>query len=217
VLGYHLGVFGGEGRNKFGGAEPGFLYVARVVVRPFGAFDDDQEADIERLPKPRLAIGIAGAYNQATNRQRSTVGGTYTLGTFDYQHAAADLVFKYSGLSVLGEVLYRRGSPGSRAGEVEGEQVTEWSRTGFGYMAQVGAMLTKHVEVAGRWDHLIAIGETDPALVKQVDAQGHELGGGLSYYVNGHLLKVQADYAYQFGSDVGAGTHLARVQLDASF
>lgn len=217
VLGYHLGIFGGEGRNRFGGEETGFLYVGRVVLRPFGAFDDDQEGDIARLPKPRLAVAIAGAYNQATNRPRSTTGTAYKAGRFDYKHAAADLVFKYAGLSLLGEVLYRRGTPDAITGEVEGKEVTEWSRSGFGYLAQVGVMLTKQVEIAGRWDQLIAADKTDPALIKQAEEQGYEIGGGLNWYLNGHLFKVQADYAYQFGSGVTGGRQLARLQLDASF
>ncbi len=31
-----LGVFGGDGRNRFGTRDPGFLYTARVAVRPRG-------------------------------------------------------------------------------------------------------------------------------------------------------------------------------------
>lgn len=61
ILGYHLGLFGGEGRNKFGGQRVGFLYTLRFVLRPFGLFDDDSEGDLDRLRRVRLAIGVAGA------------------------------------------------------------------------------------------------------------------------------------------------------------
>lgn len=62
-LGYAVGVFAGAGKNRLGGEPAGFLFVARLSYRPFGAFDDDSEGDLERLPRPRLAVGLAGAYN----------------------------------------------------------------------------------------------------------------------------------------------------------
>src|SRR5205085_2142840 len=65
-LGYALYVGTGEGKNQFGPRAPWPLVSARVVVRPFGNFDDDQEADLSREWRPRLAIGIAGAYNHET-------------------------------------------------------------------------------------------------------------------------------------------------------
>lgn len=217
VLSYNLGVFGGEGRNRFGGAAPGFLYVLRLAVRPLGAFDDDLEGDLERLRRPRLALGGAVAYNHNTNRVRSTTGNPLTLGTVNYLHAAGDLVFKYAGLSVLAEAVYRRGSPDFREGEVDGAMVREWSRTGAGYLIQAGMMVNPWLEVVGRWDHLIGQDSTDPTLNNLVADQGHELGAGLNLYLNGHLLKLQADYARLFGEDYRKGVHLGRVQLDASF
>src|SRR5690606_34978669 len=74
VLGYAVGFFGGDGRNRVAPAVPGFLYTARIFVRPMGAFDDDQESDLARSPDPRLMIGGAFAYNTNTDRPRSTTG-----------------------------------------------------------------------------------------------------------------------------------------------
>ena len=50
-----------------------------------------------------------------------------------------------------------------------------------------------------------------------MQAQGRQLGGGVNLYLNGHFFKVQADYFYQFGDDIGTGRHVARLQLDATF
>ncbi|MCY1015763.1 porin [Pyxidicoccus sp. MSG2] len=216
LLSYNLGFFGGEGRNRFGASTPGLLYVARFAVRPFGPFDDDVEGDLQRLPKPRLMVGVAGAYNQKTNRQRSTTGTTFTLGTFDYVHADVDAVFKYRGLSMLAEVLYRDGSPSFRDGTVNGQPVREWSRSGWGYVVQAGYMLTSKFEATGRFDVQRVDSDSDPALITQVDQQGRELGAGLNLYLNGHAFKFQGDYAYQFGR-TGPARHLVRLQLDASF
>jgi hypothetical protein len=214
-LSYALGVFGGAGKNRFGGEPFGFLYVGRISYRPFGGFDDDVEADIERLNKPRLALGIAGAYNQKTQRQRSTTGATFQLGGFNYAHAAGDLVFKYDGFSFLGEVIYRRASVDSHEGTVDDKDVVEWSRSGWGYVIQTGMMLTSMVEVAARWDELFAFDGTDPALVKSAKGNGHEAGGGVNLYLNGHLLKLQADYAAGLGN--ARTIHLVRLLLDATF
>lgn len=215
-LAYWLSVFGGQGRNRVIPKPVGFLYVARVALRPWGPFDDDIEGDLERLPRPRLALGLAGAYAQNTTRQRTTLGPTLATGTFDYQYAAADLVFKYRGFSCLGEALLRRSPDDFREGVVNGMTVREWSRSAWGYLLQAGMMLTRHLEVAGRYDELVALEGTDPALVSLVDRQGREVGAGVNVYLNGHLFKLQADYAARFG-EVGEATHFARLQVDASF
>ena len=87
-LAYNLFIGGGDGRNRLGGQVLGPLLVARVAVRPFGSFDDDSEGDLQREPRPRLSLGVAGAWNVHTNRAQSTFGTTLTLGTFDTLHAA---------------------------------------------------------------------------------------------------------------------------------
>lgn len=217
ILSYHLAVFGGEGRNRFGGAAPGGLYVGRIAVRPFGAFDDDLEGDLERLRRPRLSIGLGGAYNQATNRQRSTTGNTYTLGTVDYGHAAADLIFKYAGFYLAGEVVYRQARLPFLEATKDGKTLREWSRSALGYVIQASAMLSRQVEVVGRWEQLIPVGNTDPALIQTGKDQNRQVGGGLNLYLNSHLFKVQADYFYLFGTQTTGQGHQARVQLDVSF
>jgi hypothetical protein len=217
VLNYSLGVFGGNGRNRTGSQEMGYLYMGRLGVRPMGPFDDDTEGDLKLSETPRLSVGVAGGYNQNTDRNRSTIGATYQLGTVDYIHAAADAVFKFQGLSLLLEGLYRTSPEDTLVGEIDGETVTEYTRSGWGYLAQFGYMLTDQIEVAGRYDELYAFDGTDPALVDLVDTQGRETGLGLNYYLNGHSFKFQADHAMRFRDDLAAATHFARLQVDASF
>ena len=217
ILSYNLFVGGGEGRNRFGGQAMGPLTVLRLTVRPFGPFDDDREGDLQRLPRPRVALGFAGGYNLQTNRQRSTYGATLALGTFDYSHAAADLVFKYRGFSLLTEVVVRKASRALLSGEVDGEPVQEASRSGWGYFVQGGFMLTDMLEVAARWDRLQAFPGTDPALVQLVADQGNQVGAGANLYLNEHALKLQVDYARFFGDDSPRARDLVRLQLDATF
>jgi hypothetical protein len=215
-LGYHVGLFEGDGRNRIG-PRPGMLPVARLVVRPFGAFDEEQEGDLERLRHPRLALGVAGAYSFRADRNRATTGDRFELGTVRYLHGAADLHFKMHGLSVLAEVLVRRGSPDVRTGVVDGESIREWSRSGWGYLVQLGYMLTHQVELTTRWEELRALGTTDPDLVALVATTGREMGVGCNVYLNGHRLKVQTDYLVRFGEALSRARHEIRVAIDASF
>jgi hypothetical protein len=220
-LAYNGFIGAGDGKNRVNDlntSKPSLLMVGRLTLRPFGAFDDDQEGDLTRGAKPRLAWGVAYGYNRATTRDHSTYGAFYTVGSFNYTHAATDLVFKWHGFSLLAEGVLRKANRRANGGEnAAGTHITEYSRSGFGYFAQVGQMLTDKVELTARWDDLHAYQGTDPALEKLVRTGGRQLGGGVNVYLNGHAFKLQADYFYIFGSDFGQGAHSLRAQLDASF
>jgi hypothetical protein len=211
-LGYVLGVYGGDGRNRRG-RDHGLLYAARLQTRPFGAFDDYEEADMGREGKPRLSLGVGAAYNQNTNRPRSTFGDPYPEGDFDYVHLGADLVFKLGGFSLQTEVLLRKANTASRTLDVDGEPLTITSRSARGAYVQAGQMLTDHVEVTGRYGQLVPLsGNGDPNLV-----EAHELGGGVSYYVSQHDLKVQGDYFYLPSDGFDDGAHQGRLQAQLYF
>lgn len=230
-LAYNIFIGGGDGRNRFadsknpyGPQRPGVLFVGRLTVRPFGAFDDDQEGDLTRAAKPRLALGVAGAYNLASTRDRSTLGNTYTVSAYDYAHAAADLVFKLRGFSLLAEVLWREADSDSHAstvaasGSTPAKTTTEYSRSAWGYFAQAGQLVTRQLELTARFEELHAKKGTDPALVKATKGDaGRQVGGGLNYYLNGHAFKIQSDYFYVFAAQSDKAAHVARLQLDATF
>ena len=223
-FGYHVGIFAGDGRNRFGAHPLGFLYMARFFVRPFGTFDDDQEGDLVRSENARLMIGAAVAYNQSTDRPNSTTGTPYTFGSFDYLHAAGDIVLKYAGFYFLGEVVFRQANQRSitRTNPMTMMDETVFSRDGWGLLAQTsynfGTVLDlAQLEVWARYEQMEAIGATDPRLIATVASRGRGLGGGVNLYFNNHALKVQLDWAHFFGSQVGPGEHLLRLQLDASF
>jgi hypothetical protein len=219
VLGYNLGIFSGDGRNRFASTVPGLLYVGRLTVHPFGAFDEDQEGDLSRSATPRLAVGVAGAYNQHTARTRSTTGSIYSFDTANYTNLAVDLVFKFRGFSLLSEYLYRQAAKDFVDGPkgTDNRVPREWTRSGRGAFVQAGYLVTSSLEVVGRYSRLLATGKTDPSLVKLVKEQGQEVGGGVNYYLNQHSLKIQADYFHYFGEVKGADRHIARLQMDATF
>ncbi|WP_245919275.1 porin [Melittangium boletus] len=215
-LGYQFFIGGGDGRNRYVGYVPGPISVLRLTLRPFGTFDDDQEGDLTRAARPRLALGVAAAYNANTSRRNSTYGTAFTAGTTSYSHLAADLVFKYRGFSLLAEGLWRKAKENEIEGTVNGAVIREPTRSGYGYFVQGGLLVNSQVELTARWEELFALKGTDPQLVQLVQTQGKQVGGGLNVYLNGHAFKLQGDYFYIFGPE-GAARHLARLQLDASF
>lgn len=207
TLGYQVGVFGGDGRNRVA-ESAGLLWVARVDLWPNGHFSDLSEGDLERLPKPRLACGVTVAYNQNSYRKQSVVGDTYRLGGFDYLHGGADFLFKWRGLALSGEALIRNSERDFRDGMVDGKPLREWSRSGAGFFGQASQMITENVQVATRFSHLQPLRSTDPKLLGRSEA-----AGSVSYYFAAHALKLQADYSYLFGPGEDDGRHLARLQF----
>jgi hypothetical protein len=220
-LGYALFVGGGEGRNRVGGQRMGPLVVGRLVFKPWGNFDDDSEGDLERRRKPKLALGVAGAYNVASSRVSSTYGTDFALGTVSQVHGAADLVFKLRGWSLSAEGLVRRALTDELVGTIDGMPAVEATRSGYGYFIQSGIMVHRMVELVGRWDDLYAWKGTDPGFIDLVDRRGRQVVAGLNVFLNGHSLKIQADYSFAFGTRfdpaTDPGAHIARLQIDASF
>lgn len=209
-VGYAVGVFGGEGRNRLGRAA-GLLYSARLEAWPLGPFDDMVESDQNRRPAWRLAMAGNVGYNQRTNRPRSTIGTPYAAGDFSYRHAAVDAVLKGHGWSVQGEWLWRRADADARGVVVAGQPVTIRSRSGAGAYLQAGRMMSPRLEFSGRTSLLVPEPGTDPAFTRTT-----ERTAGISYYVRNHDLKVQAEAGHL--RDRAAGRTLqARVQLQVFF
>ncbi len=206
---YRVGVFGGAGTNQTTAHPPGALVVGRLELRPFGDVDDDSEGDLERREKPGLALGVGGATNLASTRQKSTTGGTFTAGTTRYDHAAADLVFKWRGAYLLAEGVVRSASDDVLVGE---DEVQEPTRSGWGWLVQPAYMLTDRVELAGRYSELHPREGTDPSLVET-----HELGAGTNLYLNGHRFKVQLGWFGVYQETFADAQHTAHLQLDAMF
>ncbi|MBM4380507.1 MAG: porin, partial [Deltaproteobacteria bacterium] len=203
-LGYSLGIFGGDGRNRTGPANDGVLAVARLQWSPFGGFDDLIEADIAREAQPRLAFQVAGAFNRSTSRSRSTFDSTYVLGPYDYAHANADALFKWRGLSFHGEFIYREAVGTRRRVGADGK--AELSRSGWGYHAQLGYMLGEHLEVVGRVGEVVPLGQ-----LTGVKRSG-EYGGGLNWYFQEHAFKIQADAFWLTGATFQDGHPQVRMQ-----
>lgn len=217
---WRIGAFGGGGTNLSTGKKPGALFVGRVELRPLGAIDDDVEGDLARRAKPALAIGAAFAANLNTDRLRSTTGPTFTGGTTDYLHAAADLVFKWRGFALQGEYLWKKASVDRiTSTTTAGMPMVEWTRSGQGWVAQASYVFDPPIEIVARLSRLYALAGTDPMFAADLPRRGQEIAAGVNYYFNNHRMKLQADWIARTArrADLSPADHVFHVQLDATF
>lgn len=217
-LGYEIFIGMGNGRNPPGFGNMGLLYAFRLQINPMGKFEDYTEGDVEHTAAPKLSIGLNYAYNMDAVRARSTVGPFYEVGDFDYQHAAADAIFKFRGFSIFSEFVLRHARRNVfQAFDPSGMLITERSRSGYGYFVQASYTGRYGLGGAARWSQLFAFDGTDPELLLLLDRMGKEIAGSLNWFIRGHVFKVQADYSYYFGSDLSDGRHQVRVQLHVGY
>lgn len=213
ILGYQVGVFGGNGRNLLTNADLGYLTLARLELRPFGTFDDNEEGDPLRHETPKLLFGIAAAHNGNATLTRST-NGSALAAPVDYGHGAVDLVFKWHGLYILGEGLAR-----VALSEQEVEEGAEGAlaRPGWGALVQVGYMVLPKLELAGRYNKLGALEGAEESWATGLTSKDQEVAAAVNYYVNGHKFKVQGDWVHIYGDVFSEGTDSVHLALDMTF
>lgn len=217
---WRLGVFSGGGNNRTEFKKPGALVVGRLELRPLGPIDDQFEGDIERHEKPVLALGTGFGANINTNRSRSTTGATYVGGTTDYLHAAADLIFKWRGFSFATEYVWRRASVDRLESlDATGKPVTEYTRSGQGWLAQLGYDSPWKLGAVARLARTSAEAGTDPKFIAESATSGQEYAVGLNYYIHGHSLKLQATWLVRTTPSFAQKTaeNISHLQMDATF
>jgi phosphate-selective porin len=197
---YNAGLFNGTGQGGTRKTNSG-AWAARVVFNLFGEMRYS-ESDLENTPNPLLSLG-AGYFANTLKRNGNaafldtTTSSPPYAGTAGWLGKAAanttifdntervdvgtygfDMAFKWRGLSAQGEYF---------GGKAEGQNLgrTVHSR---GYYGQAGYfVLPKRLEVAARYSCV------DPNRENAQDRQ-IEVTGAVSYYFQGHNLKLQSDY-----------------------
>lgn len=219
-LAWRIGAFGGGGTNLTRGRDPGALLVGRLELRPLGPIDDDKEGDQQRRQLAGMAVGGGFAANLKTNRLRSTTGATFQGGTTDSLHAALDLVFKWYGLALQAEYLWKRVTEDALVfTAADLTPLVEYTRSGQGWIVQLSYTFDPPFEVVGRLSRIYAADGTDPRLVTEVEQRGQEVAGGLNYYFNDHRMKLQADWIGLMPGnfDLQRAQHVAHLQFDVTF
>ena len=186
-LSYAVGMFNGSGANQ-SNQDQNFMYVGRMVYTPFGSFPYSEGA-LDTPDTPKLAVGAAGAYLPGLEPgERKTLAGP--LGNTnivpvnsDVYELTADLAFKYQNFFFQGGYYFRNIDPE--------KPTTYGSENAQGFFLQGGYFLVpKKFELAARYSWV------DPDNPNQTnDNEQQEYTGGLSYYMDGHNLKLQANYS----------------------
>jgi len=214
----------GEGRSNIQNNLGGYQYTGRLEFLPLGAFTkggDYLGADLSRESKPKLSIGISYDFNNNAVKDRSNQGSymTYDLdkngdidGYFktDISTIFADLMFNYKGFSLMSEYAYRDAK--QRDFSIMNDDSTFSTakvRTGSAFNVQAGYVFKKNWEIAARY--------TQVAPTVKGKSQYEQYTLGLSKYIVGHKLKVQADVGYMITNGSPDRNLLCRLQLDLHF
>ncbi len=225
-LAYNAGLFNGTGQSGTRTTNSG-AWAARVVFNPFGEMRYS-EADLENTPSPLLSLGVNYFANTLKRNANSTFLDT-TTSTPPYAGASGwlgkdaantaifdntervdvgtygfDGAFKWRGFSAQGEYF---------GGKAEGRNPAKTVHS-RGYYGQAGYfLLPKRIEVAARYSIV------DPNREKTRDLQV-EVTGAVSYYFQGHDLKLQGDYTNihtQLAGKQATDDKQVRVQAQLAF
>lgn len=183
----------GEGRNwGSNGSKSGFAYTGRVELFPFGAFKGKGEAfegDLEYEESPKLMLGGAYSYNDKSTRVHGQNGGIIPDGeTRTLKNYYADMVFKYRGFAFVTDFMGRTCSAPLFSSDPELSVFA-----GKGLNVQASYLLPKHWSIALRNATLFADEEIRPCVGYK---NFNQTTLGLTKYLMGHNIKVQADASY---------------------
>ena len=95
--------------------------------------------------------------------------------------------------------------------------MSEWARSGQGWVAQASYHFKPGVEIVGRGSQLYTFEGTDPKFISDTEAKGNEVAAGLNWYKNGHRFKVQSTWIALFGKEFSKADHTIATQLDVTF
>ncbi|HLO24881.1 MAG TPA: porin [Geobacteraceae bacterium] len=194
LVNYNAGVYGGAGQDTWRTSNDN-AFAARIAVNPFGDMKYS-ESDVEYSEKPLLSVGTNYFFDTLKNGETNNInfagskgwvgiGGPLmpAAGRFaaaekiNFNTFGFDTAFKWKGLSVQGEYFI---------GQADGQTSNNTLRA-QGFYAQAGYfIIPKQLELAARYSYLDA--NRDAANSLWIETQG-----AVSWYINKHNLKLQAD------------------------
>ena len=193
----------GEGRNITEGNIGGLQYTSRLELLPFGEFSskgDYSQGDLKREKSIKAMFGFTYDINNNAVKNRSNMGSYMTQsngGLFetDITTVFIDGVIKYNGFALTGEYASRN------ADTIEALEADGRTKTG----AVVGAgsainfqgsyLLKNNVEMTLRYTNVDFKEVTRLSDLQQITY-------GISKYVVGHSLKIQADLSFSQSSSM---------------
>lgn len=190
----------GEGRNWGSSSNGGLAYTGRLELYPLGRFKakgDVLEGDFEGEEKVKILLAGAYSFNHKASRLSGQRGAampddaTRNIGSY-----FADFILKYRGFAFYTDFMGRT-CPDPQFGPGKNEFVY----SGCGLNVQTSYLFNRKWELALRNSTLFPENEIQ-ALTGYVRRNQSTLG--ITRYIIGHSLKVQADMSYHFYDRVAA-------------
>jgi len=193
---YAIGAYNGIARNINLNDNDSYLYSGRVGWMPFGEYKFE-ESSLDRPAGPRLVLALAGLQN--------TVGtGSSAV---DVDRLGYEVAFKWGGFNAQGEYFDE---------DTENQSHVKGNNTG-GYL-QAGYLFPGNkFEVAARYEDIQRDGAFSVTNLGSALKDFEGTGLGVSYYLNKHVHKIQADWFSYEDKVTGAGLDELRVQLQVIF
>ena len=188
---FKTAISSGDGRGALPINE-GMAYTARSEWLPLGAFTnkgDYSEGDLEMEPKPKVSLAVGYSYNDRSTRTGGQLGGEL----YDYRDAGtviADAMFKYRGWAFSTEYYDRRCDDPVTVGDDGAIAVVT---VGTGFNAELSRYFRSKYGIAGRYSFV------DPsASIEAYRKRTDEALLGVTRYINGHRIKLQAYSGYRW-------------------
>ena len=210
----------GEGRNVVQNNIGGLQYTGRIEILPFGTFaskGDYSGGDLKREQTPKLSIAATYNFNDRAAKTKGSQGSYMTDATStnidgffnsNVTTIFADMMFKYKGISVMGEYANRTADVINHFSADSTSSASVMAGSGMNF--SIGYLFKNNWEVATRY----ASYTPNTLLVDNAEAR-YTLG--VSRYIVGHALKVQADVTYKTEENTTDTKLMYRLQIDFHF
>lgn len=171
MIDWRFAIFNGNGRTVAANDNDKYEYVARLAFSPFGS-PGYSESNLESYD---FRMGVAVEYN---NNNRKVLTTDPPTGTDTERELGASLVIKAA------RVLFVYGEYYSQTVR----NIANARTRSNGFTAQAGVLvIPEKLEIAGRYAQI------DPNTNRDNDLR-KEIRGAISWYMNRHNWKLQADY-----------------------
>lgn len=188
-LKYDIFFMNGDGVNTIN-QNQGLMVGTRFEVPILGEYKTS-ESDTDDSEEHNLGLGVAYAFNEVAAAVNNIAAGTRT------SHGTLDLGWKYKGWSLQTAGMLQRTHEGAKL-------------TNFGYNAQAGYFfIPKKFEVAAK---------AGTTVFSDATRNQHEYSLGFNYFIVGHGIKFQTDYAVLLNNrGQNLNDHRFRTQMQLIF
>lgn len=182
-------ITSGEGRSA-NFTNGGLAYTGRLELLPMGNFTGDgdySEGDLEREPKPKLAIGGGYSFNHKAQRTGGQTG-PFLYDERDITTMYADLVFKWQGFAYQFEYMQRESDMPYTFSD---EGAVRHIYNGQGINNQFSYVFPSMYEIVFRYSWVNPFDAIEPT-----DDTREVLELGATKYLRKHRVKVQLSVLY---------------------